>query len=146
MLELVPISYSEACEFVDKYHRHNPSPQGHKFSIGCAEDGEVVGVCMVGRPVARHLDDGWTVEVIRCCTDGTKNANSKLYAAAWRVARNLGYRKLITYVGKDESGTTMEALQWKCVGEVEARSWHCKSRPRVDKHTIQARLRFEIAI
>lgn len=98
-LEVVPITFKEANEFVRRYHRHHGPVQGYKFAIGLAdtERNEIVGVVIVGRPVARYLDDGWTLEVTRLCTDGTRNACSKLYAAAWRAARALGYRRLITY-------------------------------------------------
>nr|WP_197080913.1 XF1762 family protein [Paenibacillus sp. VKM B-2647] len=76
MLELQPITFAEACEFVRQYHRHHPPTLGHKFSIAVADGEKVVGVVTVGRPVARHLDNGRTLEVTRCCTDGTKNAAS----------------------------------------------------------------------
>lgn len=132
--ELQPITLKEAKEFVDRFHRHNVSPQGHKFSIGLNDGEQVVGVIIVGRPIARHNDDGWTLEVIRCCVlENHKNANSKLYAAAWRVAKNLGYGRLITYTLKSESGTSLKAAGWKVVGETTARpkGWNTPSRPRV---------------
>ena len=94
MLELVPISLKEANAFVQRHHRHHKPVVGHKFSVAAAVNGEIVGVTIVGRPVSRYLDDGWTLEVNRLCTDGTNNACSFLYAAAWRAARNMGYKKL----------------------------------------------------
>lgn len=105
MLELVPISLKEANAYVERYHRHHKPVVGHKFSIAAAVDGEIVGVAIVGRPVSRYLDDGWTLEVNRLCTNGYRNACSFLYSAAWRAARNLGYKKLITYILESESGT-----------------------------------------
>lgn len=89
MLETQPITFSEACKFVKQYYRHHFPPQGHKFSIAVADQEKVVGVIMVGRPVA--YDNGRTLEVTRCCTDGTRNAASKLYTAAWNAARAMGY-------------------------------------------------------
>ena len=86
MLKAIPIRWSEACRFIEQHHRHHRPPQGWKFGIGLARDGVLVGVVTVGRPVARARDDGWTLEVTRCCTDGTANACSKLYALAWRSA------------------------------------------------------------
>lgn len=70
-LEIVPISLAEANAFVERNHRHHGPVTGHKFSVAVANmgTGEVVGVAIVGRPVSRHLDDGWTLEVNRCCTD-----------------------------------------------------------------------------
>lgn len=147
-LEVVPITFKEANEFVRRYHRHHGPVQGHKFSIGLAdtERNEIVGVVIVGRPVARYLDDGWTLEVTRLCTDGTKNACSKLYAAAWRAARALGYRRLITYTLPEEGGSSLRAAGWKCVGVAGGGSWNRPNcgRPRVDLHPLQQKWRWEI--
>ena len=104
MLSLTPVSLSEANAFVARCHRHHKPVVGHKFSIGCMADGRLVGVAIVGRPVSRYLDNGLTLEVNRLCTDGTKNACSFLYAAAWRAARAMGYRKIVTYILDTESG------------------------------------------
>lgn len=86
-LEVCPITLKEANAFVGQHHRHHKPVVGHKFSIGCTDGEKIVGVAIVGRPVSRYLDDGWTLEVTRLCTDGTWNACSMLYAAAWRAAR-----------------------------------------------------------
>lgn len=94
MLTLIPVSLAQANEFVRQHHRHHKPVAGHKFSIGCAENGRLCAVAIVGRPVSRYLDDGFTLEVNRLCSDGTKNACSILYAAAARAARAMGYRKL----------------------------------------------------
>lgn len=128
----MPVSFDEACGFVEMWHRHHRPPVGHKFSVGVANDADVlVGVAMVGRPVARHLDDGLTLEVNRTATDGTPNANSMLYGAAWRAAQALGYRKLITYTMADESGASLRAAGWRVLGERPARNgWSAPSRPR----------------
>lgn len=133
----------EANAFVAQYHRHHKPMPGTKFCIGVAEGETVVGVVMVGRPVARVLDDGWTLEVNRTCTIGHKNANSMLYGAAWRAARAMGYRRLITYTLKTESGASLRAAGWKCLGERGGGSWHTPSRPRVDKHPTQVKLCWE---
>ncbi len=142
-LEIVPISFKQACDFVAQYHRHHKPPVGHKFSIGVAKDGQIVGVAIIGRPVARHRDNGKTLEVARLCTDGTKNACSKLYAAAWRAARAMGYRRIGTYVLASESGTSLRAAGWKLIHETPGRSWSVPSRPRNDKHPIQPKQLFE---
>lgn len=91
---------------------------------------------MVGRPVARRLDNGWTLEVTRCCTDGAKNAASMLYATAWRAARALGYRRLITYTLEEEPGTSLDAAGWKNIGMTPGKSWSVPSRPRIDTHPL----------
>lgn len=98
MLELIPMTLREANAFVEQHHRHHKPVVGHKFSIGVSDGEKVVGVAIVGRPVGRFLDDGWTLEVTRLCTDGTHNACSMLYAAAWRAARAMGYRRVVTYI------------------------------------------------
>jgi len=143
-LVVVPTSFEEACAFVRQYHRHHQPPQGHKFSLAVAVDGQVVGVAIVGRPVARYLDDGWTLEVTRLCTDGTANACSKLYAACWRATRELGYRELITYILSSEKGVSLEAAGWKCLGRCGGLSWNTPSRPRVDKCPAQYKIKFSI--
>lgn len=131
-LHLQPLTYREACAFVEEHHSHHQPPQGHKFSIGVNDGDKVVGVVMVGRPVARHRDDGFTAEVTRCCTDGTKNAASKLYAAAWRAAKAMGYRKIGTYTLGSEDGTSLKAAGWEVIHKTEGGSWDTPSRPRVD--------------
>ena len=123
-MRVVPITLRQAAEFVATHHRHNKPPRGHKFSIG-AKDGErLVGVAVAGRPVARHFDDGLTLEVNRTCTDGAANANSMLYGAIWRAARAMGYLRCITYTQADEPGTSLRAAGWVRVKDLAARkSW-----------------------
>ena len=144
-LVITPVSLTEANKFVSEHHRHHKPVVGHKFSIAVSLDDVVVGVCIVGRPVSRHLDNGWVLEVTRCCTDGTKNAPSMLYGAAWRVAKGLGYKKLITYVLQEETGTSLKAAGWKVIGVRGGGNWNCKSRPRVDTEHQQRKLLWEAA-
>jgi len=147
MLYIVPCSLDEANEFVKQHHRHHGKVQGCKFAHAVAdEEGKIRGVAITGRPVTRGLDDGWTLEVTRLCTDGTKNACSMLYAAAWRTARSLGYRRLVTYILNSESGVSLKAAGWRCVGQAGGGTWNRKSRPRVDKHPLQMKLRWEKTI
>lgn len=132
-LQLVPVAFADACGFVSMWHRHHSPPVGHKFSVGVADDELLVGVVIVGRPVARHLDDGRTLEVTRSATDGTEHANSMLYAAAWRAAKALGYRRLITYTQQGEAGSSLRAAGWSVVAQRPARKgWDTPSRPRED--------------
>ncbi len=132
MLELCPISYKEACKFITDHHRHHLPPQGWKFGVAVTDGKQIVGVVTVGRPVARGFDDGWTLEVTRCCTNGLKNVASMLYGAARRAAQAMGYRRLITYTLAHEKGTSLLASGFREVWRVHGRSWSCKSRPRVD--------------
>lgn len=136
MLELQPLSFREACLYIEKHHRHHKPPVGHKFSIGVNDGEKVVGVVCVGRPVARGCDNGWTVEVTRLCTDGTKNACSMLYAAAWRAARAMGYKRMITYILAEETGISLKAAGWREMYKTRGGSWNSKARPREDKHPL----------
>ena len=131
-LRTVPVSWQDACAFVGMWHRHLRPPRGHKFSLGVADELDILrGVAIVGRPVARLLDDGLTLEVNRTATDGTRNANSMLYGAAWQAARALGYRRLITYNQQGESGASLRGAGYRVVAERPARpGWNMPSRPR----------------
>jgi hypothetical protein len=137
------VSLNEANEFVRKHHRHHQPVVGHLFSIGGAVNGRIVGVAIVGRPVARLRDDGITAEITRLCTDGTKDACSFLYGAAARAAFALGFKRIGTYVLASEPGTSLSAAGWRLIAEVRGRSWSCPSRPRIDKHPTQDKLLFE---
>ena len=138
-----PIAFGEAAAFVRNQHRHHTPPQGHKFSIAAMLADKLVGVVIVGRPVARRRDDGMTLEVTRLCTDGTPNACSFLYGAAARAAFALGYRRIGTYILKREPGTSLVAAGWKLIAETPGKSWSVPSRPRDDKHPIEPKLLFE---
>lgn len=143
-MTIVPLSLGEANELVSRWHRHHTKVVGHKFSIGVADDaGEVVGAIIIGRPVARHLDDGMVLEVTRCVTDGTKNASSALYGAARRACFALGYRRLITYTRTDESGVSLGAAGWRCIAQRPKQGWNRPGRPRVEKTEPHARLLWE---
>ncbi len=146
-LHLAPLTLKEAARFVAEHHRHSHPPHGGLFAIGAVAGGEVVGAVIVGQPVSRHLADGWTAEVTRLCTDGSRNACSLLYGAAWRAARAMGYRRLVTYTLAVEPGTSLRAAGWRCVAEVRPQSWHRPNcgRPRVDLHPLQTKLRWDVS-
>lgn len=144
-LRVAPIDLGSANLFVERHHRHHGKVVGHKFSLAALLSDEIVGVCIVGRPVARMRDDGWTLEVTRLCTDGTRNACSFLYGAAARATFSLGYRRIGTYILASEPGSSLSAAGWRLIGEVKGRSWSCPSRPRVDKHPTFDTLLFEVS-
>lgn len=146
-LAVVPVTLAEANAFVAEWHRHSARVVGHKFSIGCAADGLLVGVAIVGRPVARHLDNGTTLEVTRVATDGTRNACSMLYGAARRAAWALGYRRLVTYTLGTESGASPTAAGFTVVAERPARAgWSTPSRPRNNRaYTAAPRTLWEVS-
>lgn len=143
-LELVPINLREARAFVSAHHRHHPAPRGCKFVVGAARAGSIVGVAIVGRPVARQLQDGWTAEVVRLCVlEGERNACSLLYGACWRAARAIGYRRLVTYTLPAEGGASLRGAGWTLIGEAGGGTWSRRDRPRVDMHPTQTKLRWE---
>lgn len=133
-LRLVPVDWATARGMVAIWHRHHRPPRGYKFAVGVADELDVlVGVAIVGRPVAAAYQDGLTLEVTRTATDGTTNANSMLYGACWRAAKALGYRRMVTYTQTGESGASLHAAGWQIVAERPARpGWSSPSRPRDD--------------
>lgn len=123
-LYIIPITYRAAAEYVNKNHRHHNAAQGCKLCIGCIDDhDELVGVAMCGRPVARRLDNGRTLEINRVCTDGTPNACSKLYGACVRIARCMGYEKVITYTLESENGASLKASGFTNEGTAGGVKW-----------------------
>lgn len=146
LLRLVPVDWETARQFCRSWHRHHPTPPpGHKFRVGVATDDDVlVGVAIVGRPVARELDDGMTVEVNRTVTDGHKNANSMLYGAIARAAFALGYRRVVTYTEESESGASLRAAGYRVVAQRPPRpGWSSPSRPRDPGRDFVARTLWE---
>lgn len=144
-LSLVAIDLTEANAFIRAHHRHHGEVVGHKFSLGAVKNNRIVGVAVVGRPVARGRDDGLTLEVTRLCTDGARNACSFLYGAAARATFALGYKRLGTYILASEDGASLKASGWRLIGQIPGRTWSCPSRPRVDTHPLQDKLLFEVA-
>jgi len=144
-LTVVPCTIQDARAYVLQHHRHHPPPVSGLFAVAIAEDETVRGVAIVGRPVARLASDGWTAEVTRIATDGVPNGCSMLYGACWRAARALGWRRLITYTLNTEPGTSLRAAGWRSIGEVAGGSWSRVSRPRVDKHPTQGKLKWEMS-
>lgn len=130
MLTIKHIELAQANEFVTLHHRHHKPVRGHRFSVGCFDGDRLCGVAIVGRPVARMLDPCSIVEVLRLCTDGTRNACSILYAACRRAARELGYSRIITYILDSEPGTSLVASGWRYVREAGGGSWSRAERPR----------------
>ncbi|PEQ23721.1 hypothetical protein DWY99_12930 [[Clostridium] leptum] len=123
MLTIRPITLKEAQSFVEKNHRHNIPPIGGKFSISCWDGERLCGAAICGRPVARRLDDGKTLEIYRNCTDGTPNVCSKLYGACLRIAKNMGYQRVVTYSLASENGASLRASNFLCEGAAGGPSW-----------------------
>lgn len=139
-LKLMHIELAQANAHVALLHRHHKPVVGHRFSLGAYDEDSLtsglVGVAIVGRPVARMTDQYNVVEVLRLCTDGSKNACSFLYGAAARAAAALGYRKIQTFILSSESGTSLKATGWK-QGHTTAggEGWQSRTGRRKDQPT-----------
>lgn len=129
-MTLKPITMRAAQAFVDEHHRHHAASRGGRFALSALDADRLCGVVIAGRPVSRMLDDGWTLELTRCCTDGTRNACSFLYGAAVRVAKTMGYRRVITYTLEREVGASLKAAGFREDGLLPGRSWSRAERPR----------------
>lgn len=135
MIVAKPISLQDANDYVNTFHRHHPAVYRDKYRIAAFDTTKcvIVGVVQVGRPVSRVLDDGKTLEVVRLCTDGTKNACSFLYSRAARIAKEMGYERIITYILESESGHSLKSSGWKFDHIAKGHKWSCPSRPRNTK-------------
>jgi hypothetical protein len=131
-MKAIPLELKEATKFVKENHRHNEPVYRDKFRCGCVDDNGILrGVVQVGRPNARALQDGKTVEIVRNCSDGYENACSFLYARALRAAKALGYEKAVTYILETEDGASVKASGFTFEAVVKGgRTWDCPSRPR----------------
>jgi len=122
-LKIKPCHLRQAREYVGQYHCHSIPPVGGKFAVACYDGDEMCGVAICGRPVSRCLDDGRTLEILRCCTDGTHNACSKLYGACCRIGFTMGYERIITYTLESESGASLRASGFVCDGKAGGMQW-----------------------
>lgn len=122
-MTIIPISLKEANAYVTEHHRHHKAVVGCKFCIGLKEEDNLIGVAICGRPVSRYLDDGFTLEINRLCTNGCRNACSKLYGACSRIAKEMGYKKIITYILESENGASLKASNFVCEGKAGGKMW-----------------------
>ena len=123
-MKIVPITFKAASEYINQYHKHHNSTAGCKFCIGLDDDnGNLCGVAVCGRPVSRFLDDGKTLEINRICTNGTKNACSKLCGACVRIAKEMGYCLVITYTLVSENGASLKASNFVYDGLAGGEIW-----------------------
>lgn len=133
-LHIVPCTIEQANGFVARFHRHHGPVVSARIALACAdEQGRIRGVALAGRPVARFLDDGLTIEVNRVATDGAHNACSILYGAVWRAARAIGYQRCITYTLAEECGASLRATGWKLTAITNGHSWNTPGRSRKEQ-------------
>ena len=142
MIDLVPVELDEANDYVRRFHRHSRRTPGWKFGVGIAERDELRGVAIAGRPVARGLDNGYTVEILRVCTDGVPNGCTRLYGACCRAAAALGYRLAVTYTLDTELGASLRAAGFHRVADVDERQWSCDARPRLERDLVGGKIRW----
>lgn len=135
-LEIGEVDFATAKNFVTAHHRHCKAPRGWRFGAGIKNGSELIGVVMVGRPVARMIDASRVIEVNRLCirtdiaADLAWNACSQLYGWAAREAKKRGFEKVITYTRQDEPGTTLKAAGWTVEHTTKGRHWDAPGRPR----------------
>ena len=122
-LNIKPCHLRAARDYVGRYHRHSIPPVGGKFAVACYDGDRLCGVAICGRPVARYLDDGLPLEILRCCTDGTDNACSKLYGACCRIGFDMGYDRIITYTLASETGASLRAAGFTFDGIAGGQVW-----------------------
>lgn len=137
-----PITYKTAKEFINTNHRHHNASIGCKFCIGLFEDDVMIGCAMCGRPVSRYLDNGLTLEINRLCTNGRKNACSMLYGACCRIAKEMGYEKVITYILQSENGSSLKASNFKCEGLAGGVNWTGKRNKQNSKTPSELKTRW----
>lgn len=142
-IHIVPIFQKPAFAYITDNHRHHKKPVGSVFQIAVSDGNKIVGVAIVGRPNGRKQQDGFTLEVTRLCTDGTKNVCSMLYSTCWRIAKEMGYKKILTYILESEPGTSLKATGWKMIGKRGGGSWSVPSRKRQDKHPLETKVLYE---
>jgi len=143
-MKAVPLTRDAANELVKIWHRHHKPVVGYRFAIGAQDDdGKLVGAVIVGRPVARMVDQYTTAEVTRLVTDGTRNACSFLYGRAALAAKIMGFTKIQTYTLPEEGGASLRGAGWSCDGIVrkDGRGWTNREGRREDQPTT-AKLRW----
>jgi len=148
-LQPIPITLREANNFVEQFHRHSnrTTRDSGKFAIGATTGEEMVGIAIVGRPLARLLDDGYTAEITRVCTreESPKNTCSFLYGRCWRIWQQMGGKRMVTYTLQTESGSSLKGSGWKIVGKTNKGNWDRKGRER-DWQPIYGQLKFRWSV
>lgn len=121
---IAPITLKLANDYVRRFHRHSAPTTGCKFAISLRDSTlNIHGVAICGRPLSRYYDNGFILEILRVCTDGAENGCSMLYGACCRIAKEMGYKKVITYTRISESGSSLKASNFICEGEAGGTHW-----------------------
>ena len=164
-LRIIPLTFRQVCTYITAHHRHHKAPRGGKVFLGVRDATGLLGVAVISRPIARaydrsalgDIDAELTAEVIRTCTTGAPNANSKLYGACRQITKAMGYDRVITYTEAEESGASLRAAGFVYVKELRPRAnWANASqklkglrdatvREHVTRHLWEIRFQREIA-
>lgn len=154
-LRIVPLAMGDANQVVENIHRHHGAAMAvpPAFAIGCVKVDRLCGAAVAGRPINRHSDDGTTIEVLRVATDGTTNAGSCLLRGCVRVAREMGFARVITYTLEDESGASLRGADWTWAGFAKKTEWHraypsnqTEHRGNLRAHAERRKVRWEVRI
>lgn len=136
-MRIVPLTLREANDFVEAHHRHSArtANDGGKFAIGLELEHRLIGVAIVGRPVARLLQEPGTAELLRCCVapDAPKGACSRLAGRAKRIWQQMGGTRLVSYTLQSESGSSLRGAGFSQETDVPARGWDTPSRRRAPR-------------
>lgn len=122
-MKIIPITLKTASDYINRFHRHHKATVGCKFAVAVTIDDKICGIAVCGRPVSRHLDNGYNLEILRVCTDGTPNACSMLYGACCRIAKQMGYTDVYTYTLASENGASLKASNFECEGMAGGTHW-----------------------
>ena len=134
--KIIPLTLKQANALVIALHRHHKPTIGHRFSIGAVYDSQLVGGCIVGRPVAPKTNAYLVAEVTRLVSDGTPNCCSFLYGAASRIAKEMGFSFIQTFILENEPGTSLKAAGWVFDGWSDgADGWQSRDGRRTDQPT-----------
>lgn len=77
------------------------------------------------------------------CTDGTPNTCSFLYGACARIAKEMGFDKIQTYILNSENGISLKASGWVCESVSPGGQWkHTDGRPRRTDQPISPKTRW----
>jgi hypothetical protein len=132
----MPLTLREANDFVEQFHRHSrrTARDGGRFAIGASDGEQMVGVAIVGRPVARLLNDSYTAEVLRVCVapdlPPRNNVCSFLYGRCWRIWQQMGGKRMVTYTLTTESGSSLAGAGWRVLGKTDPGDWKRDGRER----------------
>ena len=126
------VKKATALAFVKGTHRRLPNIQGAMWCVSVRDGSNVVGVALVGWPAQEWTSDECDVLCVTRCAvrEGYPNACSMLYGAAWRAARAMGARSMVTYTHIDEPGTSLRAAGWVQDGLTDGGEWDRPSRRR----------------